>query len=79
MDLSVLEERVCEIEKRVQELLREIGFLKKSGQIAHPQYSAVTEADMVRQREIARRMREARDKMSPLGMSIKEMVEEGRE
>ena len=78
MDLRGLEERVCEVEKRVQELLREIGFLKKSGQIASPQYSAVTEADMVRQREIARRMREARDTMSPLGMSIKEMVEEGR-
>ena len=78
MDLRVLEERVCEVEKRVQELLREIGFLKKSGQIAPPQYSAVTEADIVRQREIARRMREARDKMPPLGMSIKEMVEEGR-
>ena len=70
MDLSVLEKHVCEIEKRVQELLREIGFLKK--------YSAVTDADLARQREIARRMREARDKMPPLGMSIKEMVEEGR-
>ena len=77
MDLRVLEERVCEVEKRVQELLREIGFLKKSGQIVPPQYSAVTDANMVRQREIARRMREARDKMPPLGMSIKEMVEEG--
>ena len=77
MDLRVLEERVCEVEKRVQELLREIGFLKKSGQIVPPQYSAVTDANMVRQREIARRMCEARDKMPPLGMSIKEMVEEG--
>ncbi len=78
MDLSVLEKRVCEVEKRVQELLQEIGFLKKSGLIAPPQCSSVTDADIVRQREIARRMREARDKMPPLGMSIKEMVEEGR-
>ena len=38
-----------------------------------------TDADIARQRETARRMREARDKMPPLGMSIKEMVEEGRE
>lgn len=37
-----------------------------------------TDADIARQREIARRMREARDKMPPLGMSIKEMVEDGR-
>ena len=53
MDLRGLEERVCEVEKRVQELLRKIGFLKKSGQIASLQYSAVTDADIVRQREIA--------------------------
>ena len=38
----------------------------------------MTDADIARQREIARRMREARDKMPPPGMSIKEMVEEGR-
>ena len=37
-----------------------------------------TDADIARQREIAQRMREARDKMPSLGMSIKEMVEEGR-
>ena len=42
------------------------------------QCSAATDADITRQRETARRMREARDKMPPLGMSIKEMVEEGR-
>ena len=71
MDLSVLERRVCEIEKNVQELLHEIRLLKQNGQ--------TTDADIARQREIARRMREARDKMPPLGMSIKEMVEEGRE
>ena len=51
------------------------------------QNGQTTDADITRQREIARRMREARlparcaqagDKMPPLGMSIKEMVEEGR-
>ena len=42
------------------------------------QCSEATDADIARQREIARRMREARDKMLPLEMSIKEMVEEGR-
>ncbi len=31
------------------------------------------------QREAARRMRAARDLMEPLGMSIKELVEEGRD
>ena len=45
-------------------------LLKQNGQ--------TTDADIARQRETARRMREARDKMPPLGMSIKEMVEEGR-
>ena len=45
-------------------------LLKQNGQ--------TTDADIARQREIARRMREARDKMPPLDMSIKEMVEEGR-
>ena len=44
--------------------------LKQNGQ--------TTDADLARQREIAQRMREARDKMPSLGMSIKEMVEEGR-
>ena len=45
-------------------------LLKQNGQ--------TTDADIARQRETARRMREARDKMPPLGMSLKEMVEEGR-
>ena len=45
-------------------------LLKQNGQ--------TTDADIAKQREIARRMREARDKMPPLDMSIKEMVEEGR-
>ena len=42
------------------------------------QNGQTTDADIARQREAARRMREARDKMPPLDMSIKEMVEEGR-
>ncbi len=46
------------------------SLLKQNGQ--------TTDADIARQRETARRMREAREKMSPLGISIKEMVEEGR-
>jgi hypothetical protein len=29
--------------------------------------------------EMARRMRQARDAMSPLGMSVRELVEEGRD
>ena len=45
-------------------------LLKQNGQM--------TDADIARQRETARRMRETRDKMPPLGMPIKEMVEEGR-
>ena len=70
MNLNVLEKRVCEIEKNVRKLLHEIRLLKQNRQ--------TTDADRVRQRETARRMREARDKMPPLDMSIKEMVEEGR-
>jgi hypothetical protein len=31
------------------------------------------------QKEIARRMRAARDAMEPLGMSVKDLIEEGRE
>jgi hypothetical protein len=31
------------------------------------------------QREVARRMRAARDAMSPLGISVKELIEAGRE
>ncbi len=32
-----------------------------------------------RQREAARRMRAARDAMEPLGISLKDLIEEGRE
>jgi len=31
------------------------------------------------QTEIAKRMRNARDRMAPLGMSVKDLVEQGRE
>lgn len=70
MDLNALEKRIHQIEKNVQTLLLEIHQLKKNDQ--------ATDADFLKQREIARQMREARDKMPPLGMSIKEMVEDGR-
>lgn len=32
-----------------------------------------------KQREAAQRMRQAREKMEPIGVSLKELVEEGRE
>jgi hypothetical protein len=32
-----------------------------------------------REREVARRMRQARDAMAPMGMSVKDLIEAGRE
>ena len=70
MDLNALEKRIYQIEKNVQALLLEIHQLKHNDQ--------ATDTDFLKQREIARQMREERGKMPPLGMSIKEMVEDGR-
>jgi hypothetical protein len=39
----------------------------------------VSPAEDRRQVEVARRMRAARDAMPPLGMSVKELIEAGRE
>ena len=78
MNLDILEKRVLEIQKTVQMLSKEIRKVNTPEHTTLQQCSASTDADIAKQREIARRMREARDKMPPLGMSIKEMVEEGR-
>ena len=40
---------------------------------------AAPEADRRHQIEVARRMRAARDAMPPLGVSVKELIEAGRE
>ena len=67
MDLQGLETRIQEIDQAIHELLQEIDQMKAA------------ESGNSRQVEIARRMRLARDAMAPLGMSVKDLVEEGRE
>lgn len=67
MNLQALEARIQEIDKAIHELLQEIQQMKE----INPENS--------QQVEIARRMRLAREAMAPLGMSVKELVEEGRE
>ncbi|MCE2434369.1 MAG: hypothetical protein J4F29_15830 [Candidatus Latescibacteria bacterium] len=70
-DDDILEQKASQETLKQDYSINDIeSLLKQNGQ--------TTDADIARQRETARRMREARDKMPPLRMSIKEMVEEGR-
>lgn len=71
MDLNALEKRIYQIEKNVQALLLEIHHLKQNDQ--------TVDTDVLKQQETAKRMLAARDARPPLDISIKEMVEEGRE
>jgi hypothetical protein len=72
MNLQILEDRVQEIDRAVHELLDEIRRIKDADS------GSSLETKNGRQVEIAQRMKAARDAMSPLGMSVKALVEEDR-
>lgn len=67
MSLRTLETRIREIDKALHEVHEEIHQLKEN------------ESGSSRQVEIAQRMCAERNEMAPLGMSIKDLVEEGSE
>lgn len=71
MNLQALETRIQEIDKVIHQLLQEIHQMKEAGADSSPERRD-------QQVAIARQMRAAREAMAPLGMRVKDLVEEGR-